>query len=227
MSITNRMKFRRLHSASRSGFTLVELLVVIGIIAILASVVAVAAGAAINQAKRTRAAALATQLQTAVSSYYTEYGVYPVPAGTTTDILFQTAPQWQPLTVALNGGVDPGNPIGGQVAGNGISNTRQIAYISLNHSDLDTTVTPAAPKTPFKDNKGKPQYFYMAVDSDYSNIIGDTGGNTTPPDFASAKASDTALPGGKAISGSVAIWANCDPTTNGTKTHPNLWIHTY
>ena len=223
------MKLSRFRSVSRSGFTLVELLVVIGIIAILASVVTVAAGAAINAAKRAKANGTATNLQTAVLNYYTEYGVYPVPTTLVApeDTVYQTADDWKPMSVALNGGVDPGNPTGGQLAGNAIPNSRQISYLSLTRSDLDTTSAPAVPKTPFKDSKGTILYFNMAIDSDYSNIIGDSGGNTKPPDFSSTTTSSTILPVGKEISGGVAVWANCDPTTSGGTTHPNLWIHTY
>jgi prepilin-type N-terminal cleavage/methylation domain-containing protein len=218
----------RLHRTARSGFTLVELLVVIAIIAILAAVVAVSAGAAINAAKRAKMATLAGQIQTAVLSYYTEYSTYPVPAPGT-DVLFQAPHEWQPVTVALNGGVDPGNPTSGQFYGNNppVPNTRQIPYLTFTRPDLDTTVTPAVPKTPFTGQGGKTQYFFMAVDADYSNILGDTGGNTKPPDFSSVTSRSTALPAGKELSAGVAVWANGDPATNGNTTHPNLWIHTY
>jgi prepilin-type N-terminal cleavage/methylation domain-containing protein len=221
------MKLPYFRSSSRAGFTLVELLVVMGIIAILASVVSVAASSAINAAKRVKAAAFAGQIQAAVINYDTEYGVYPVDpaAAAGQDTLYNAGAEWGPMTVALNGGVDPGNPPGGQIP-NAIPNSRQIAFLSFNKSDLDTTLHPAVPKTPFKDAKGNIQYFSMAMDTDYSGIIGDSGG-AAPPDFAglTSTSAPVALPT-KMISGGVVVWANCDPNTGAT-TNPKFWVHTF
>src|SRR5206468_12107929 len=64
---------------SRSAaFTLIELLVVIAIIAILVGLLFPAFRAVQNQAKRTQAKNDLTQIVTAVTGYYTEYGKYPI-----------------------------------------------------------------------------------------------------------------------------------------------------
>jgi prepilin-type N-terminal cleavage/methylation domain-containing protein len=207
----------------RAGFTLVELLVVMAIIAILAATVSVAASSAINSANRTKAANMAHQLGGAVMNYYSEYGVYPAASGVTIDSYYQTQANWQPMIVALCGGIDPGNPSAGQYGTQTISNSRQIPFLTLSKSDLDTG-TPAVVKTPFKIS-GATSYYYMAVDTDYSNVVGDSG--TAPPDFSSAASGATTIPGNKAIAGGVAVWANCDPNTSGATTRPNFWVHTY
>jgi prepilin-type N-terminal cleavage/methylation domain-containing protein len=67
------------------GFTLIELLVVITIIVILMGLLFPAFRGVQDQAKRTQAKNDLTQIVTAVNAYYTEYGKYPVPAGTTGD----------------------------------------------------------------------------------------------------------------------------------------------
>lgn len=59
------------------GFTLVELLVVITIIAVLAGAGFAAGGAAIQKAKKTTAMATCIALETAVNNFYTEYGSMP------------------------------------------------------------------------------------------------------------------------------------------------------
>jgi len=225
------MKLSHLRSSSRSGFTLVELLVVIGIIAILAAVVGSAAGTAIASAKRMKTLATGNQMVTAVQNYYTEYNTYPAPAGTDGDTYYayNDKASWQPMTVALAGGVDPGNPQAGQVNGNTIPNTRQVSYLSVNRSDLDTTVTPAVVKTAFKDKNGNPQYYFMAIDSNYDNILGDKDqAQGKIPDFSTAKAG-VALPISKGITAGVVVWSNCDqdPTAAATKINPSFWVHTY
>ncbi len=66
---------------NRLGFTLVELLVVITIIAILMALLFPAFRGVQDQAKRTQAKNDLTQIVTAVNAFYTEYGTYPIPAG--------------------------------------------------------------------------------------------------------------------------------------------------
>src|SRR5712691_3670765 len=70
------------------AFTLIELLVVIAIIIILAGLLFPAFSGVQEQARRTQAKNDLTQIVTAVNAFYTEYGKYPLAAGTTTDTTF-------------------------------------------------------------------------------------------------------------------------------------------
>ena len=65
-------------SRKRAGFTLIELLTVIAIIAILMGLLLPAMNAAKNAAKKSQAKSDLTQFVTAVKSFYTDYGVYPI-----------------------------------------------------------------------------------------------------------------------------------------------------
>jgi len=79
-----------------SGFTLLELLIVIAIIAILAGLLFPAFMGAEKAAKKTQAKNDLTQIVTAVNAFYTEYGKYPLvtadttygPGGTANNLLF-------------------------------------------------------------------------------------------------------------------------------------------
>lgn len=64
-------------TATRRGFTLVELLVVITIIAVLAAMGFAGANAALNKAKKTQALSVCTSLSQGVVSFYDEYGALP------------------------------------------------------------------------------------------------------------------------------------------------------
>ncbi len=62
---------------SRQGFTLLELLVVIGIIAILSGVMFPAAHAVMKHVKKTKTETAATNIRNAIQSYLTEYRKLP------------------------------------------------------------------------------------------------------------------------------------------------------
>lgn len=64
-------------SLGKKGFTIVELLVVVVVIAILASVTVVAYNGVTNRAKSSRAATVAQQYRQALISYYSLNGEYP------------------------------------------------------------------------------------------------------------------------------------------------------
>ena len=221
-----------------SGFTLVELLVVIAIIAILAAALTVASGVAIKAARRAQAANLANQIQTAVLGYYTEYSVYPVPSGTTTDTLIgdtQSADgaSWAALLYCLSGNISPSTGLASPVPSTPVSNTRGIAFLSLKSSDVftSTTLTPNAvvdaPKNPLptSSNPANGIYFNIAIDSDYDGLLGTTSptqGNL--PNFSKSTVTTMDLTTGTSTAG-VAVWANCNGST--TTTNPNFWVHTY
>ena len=73
-----------------SAFTLIEMIVVILIIATLTALFMGAATGIFDRARRTQAKNDVIQIATAVNAFYTEYGRYPVPSGTTTDAFFGT-----------------------------------------------------------------------------------------------------------------------------------------
>ena len=150
------------------AFTLIELLVVIVIIAVLMGLAFPVFQSIQNQAKKTQAKNDLTQIVTAVSAYYTEYGRYPVtgttdvmvgPGGTTTnDALLKTL---RGLDVATN--------------------ARQIVFISppdvkdkanprSGIATQDATVNGVSVKTgEFVDAWGTP--YAIEVDADYTNQI--------------------------------------------------------
>src|ERR1044071_8595745 len=70
------------------AFTLIELLVVIAIIAILIGLLFPAFKAVQNQARQTQAKHDITQIVNAVNAFYTAYGKYLLPNGTTTDYTY-------------------------------------------------------------------------------------------------------------------------------------------
>jgi prepilin-type N-terminal cleavage/methylation domain-containing protein len=204
-----------------SGFTLVELLVVIAIIAILAAILLGVAGPAIRSAQRAKAANLANQIQTAASAYDTEYGVYPVPTGTTGDYtiadLSGNAGTWGTLIDVLCGNVSPSTGIA--VPAGTIANTRGIAFLTLRTTDVDKSDAPLNSLP-----TGPEIYFNIAMDSDYDGILGTGTSAAQLPNFAAGTPTSLTLSGGSSTAG-VAVWANCNGST--TSKNANFWVHTY
>ena len=215
----------------RSGFTLVELLVVMGIIAILVGVLLAGISSAIAFAKRTKANSTASQIATAVQNYYTEYGVYPTAGNGGADDYYSgtAAGNWPQMIYTLCGNISPltGTSSGGSSIST-TANSRNIAYLSPTGSDIDST---GAMKNPFASGSSKTVatgvpglYFFMAVDVDYSGVVGDSGAAAGQlMDFSGTTVGvlSHGVPGG------VAVWCSCDQPLAGAKSLSSHWAHTY
>lgn len=227
------MKFPFRKRRPSSGFTLVELLVVMGIIAILAGVIGVSVGSAIKYAKRTKSSSMATSIQTAVQNYYTEYGVYPTPSGfgdgaTPTDAYYDggSSSGWKDLITALCGDMNPASSPPTVLTPTPDLNTRKIAFFTPSRSDIDVAGSTGVPQNPFYTSGGTyPQFYYMIIDTDYSGIAGDTGSAPMIPDF-----SGTNVASGKAVVGGVIVWSPNDQPLTSSAANPSksaFWSHTY
>ncbi len=104
-----------------NGFTLVELLVVIAIIAVLAGAGFSVGSAAIQRAKKATALTTCTALETAVGSFYTEYGAMPKD-GMTSDVVVETNASGIPFLKVL---------LGLEGTGDNVLNTRAIKSLSV------------------------------------------------------------------------------------------------
>ena len=221
------------------AFTLVELLVVMGIIAILAAVIIGGVGPALRAAKRAKANATAVQIQTAVQGYYTEYGVYPTLQVAANDDGYDGSTsaggqKWAALTYTLCGNVDPYTGAAVPQVAPAPPNTRSIPYMAPVRSDLDSTWHTF--RNPFytagtATAAANPMYFFMVVDTSYDGIVGNAGANPLLPDFTrySTNYTGATLPNG--LPGGVAVWSPCDqPMAGGSASHPSpasFWAHTY
>jgi prepilin-type N-terminal cleavage/methylation domain-containing protein len=165
---------------SRRAFTLIELLVVIAIIAILIGLLFPAFKAVQNQARQTQAKNDLTQIVNAVNAYYTDYGKYPLPTGTTDDFIYgpggnSNPPSNAELFYTLRG-VNAGT-----MNANNAANPRIIVFISPPY-----VKTPANPRSgiatqaatincfavaigDFVDPWGTP--YNVKIDGDYNNQI--------------------------------------------------------
>jgi len=214
--------------AKLHSFTLVELLVVIGIIAILAGVLLEVGGTVIKSAKRAKAANTANQIQTAALAYYTEYSIYPVPSGTTTDYEITdasgSATAWGNLICVLCGNIEPASP-GTTFTATTITNSRGIAFLSLKASDVDANNAPLNPLPTVNGATTNNAYFNIAIDGDYDGVLGVAAPVQNMPNFSAATWNAAAQAGGGTSTAGVAVWANCNGTS-GLNTAPN-WVHTY
>lgn len=114
------MKIRSNRRASR-GFTLVELLVVISIIVVLAALSFGAAQVAIKKANTLKTRTSATNIASAVDSYYQEYSKLPVIGGETDEIRTEGEAGIEFLTVLLGKEDDTGE----------MQNPRKLPFLTV------------------------------------------------------------------------------------------------
>jgi prepilin-type N-terminal cleavage/methylation domain-containing protein len=177
----------------KNGFTLVELLVVITIIAVLAGAAAPMAMNAIQKAKRMRALNNCVAIASAVSNYYTEYGAMPKD-GMSADTKVDTKTDIDFLNVLL-----------GTETGSTPLNTRAIKFLNVeqgkgNKDGLMYASGSAGTITGLYDPWGG-RYFVM-LDGDYDEKI-----EVQP----AAAGGATTLHGRR-----VAVWSNGADAVSGT-----------
>ena len=182
-----------------SGFTLIELLVVVTIIGILAGLAFPAITGALNAAKKAEANVMINQLKTALSSYQTEYGVWPS-MFTGPDALIDSS---NPDLYLILTGFDTSSN----------DNPRQISFMDFNSKILRAGAPAATNRTPPADLTPANAFadpwnglYYIQVDSDYNNrvVIDPTNGS------------------GDTINSSIAIWSNGKDSVHQTK-DPKSW----
>lgn len=91
------MKIRSTQTQDR-GFTMIELLVVISIIAVLMTIVAGVSRGVLETSKRKKAEGQIKAIEGALESYKVDWGEYPRPIGGSTDALTQSQMLYQAVT---------------------------------------------------------------------------------------------------------------------------------
>jgi len=151
---------------SRSAFTLIELLVVIAIIAILAGLGMAGISGALKSARKAEVRAMLNQTKLAVTSYYADYGVWPIGSSgkpfTSTDADF--------LSV--------------MIGSNTTVNKRGIRYLepAPKFTNDKGLVTPAKFFKPLSTNQSN---FVLVLDTDYDGRIDVKDQNTGKPNIIS------------------------------------------
>jgi prepilin-type N-terminal cleavage/methylation domain-containing protein len=145
------------------AFTLLELLVVIGVIAVLAGLLFPAAQSALDRAKKVQAKNDLIQIVTAVNAFYTEYGRYPIDSTITTDAAATYGPA---ESTAENG--DLMKDLEGI---RNALNTRKIVFISP--PDARNQINPRSGTNTTTGGYYDPwgSEYAIALDADYDNQV--------------------------------------------------------
>ncbi len=153
------------------GFTLIEVLVVIAIIAVLMGLLFPAYQGVMERAKKVQAKNDLTQIVTAVNAYYTEYGKYPLPDS--------SQGFGEDFSYSYDGtGTPPNSDLMKTLMGNdATANPRNIVFLSPKTATTAGAygVQPvgSAQAGLFLDpwNRG----YAIVIDSDYNNIVRERG----------------------------------------------------
>jgi prepilin-type N-terminal cleavage/methylation domain-containing protein len=153
---------------SRRGFTLVELLVVVVIIATLAAIGFAVSLGALQRAKMVKSLASATNVANAVESFFADYNLLPTPAAGAPDE--DNAPAYMTDAVAGIEILEVLNRL--EEDNDEMQNERKINYLSLalaQNGNRDGVVynTAGDAITGLYDSWGQP--FYIVIDYDYDS----------------------------------------------------------
>jgi len=173
----------------RRGFTLMELLIVIAMIAILIGIAYPSFISILEKARKTQAANEEQQIVTAVNGYYTDYGKYPLVTADAT-ISGSTSPSNADLFYTLRGVA-----LGANAPVNGIpaANPRATVYIQPPISKTGTKGGVNSTTGIWYDPFGSP--YNVMIDGSYDN-------NLTNP-----YTSDPSPPGGATLYLGVIVWS--------------------
>ncbi|HST29893.1 MAG TPA: prepilin-type N-terminal cleavage/methylation domain-containing protein [Chthoniobacterales bacterium] len=160
---TNRYEFSsRFSSIHRRAFTLLELIVVIAIIVVLAGLLFPAVQSILDRAKKVQAKNDLTQIVTAVTAFYTEYGKYPLTPTTPADTNYGISTTNDKLFNELRN------------SGAMTDNTRGIVFMSP--PNVRNSTNPRSGVAGTGSNAG--QYFdpwgtpyFVRIDTDYDNQV--------------------------------------------------------
>lgn len=133
-------------ASNKNGFTLIELLTVVAIIAILAGLLFPAISAARRKAQVAQAETEIKSIESAMKSYYTEYGRWPNGSGTATVYNYGSCPAHSGSYCQNSGlmntlrAIPDSDGCSPPCCGNGasVSNPRNIVFLEIAASSLDS-----------------------------------------------------------------------------------------